>query len=183
MAQIFATDIDGVPFYRLKVSKDGWNFNSINFDATTGVLNSLVDEDKNGNDRGYASIKFFDSNAVELTTQASIDSDCVKTQIDFEAPFDIELIGGKIMVASNPMSNCRLHVIIAPDIPKENGGSKLFIEGLNLKLTGSIASIDGRTPKLLTYDATYHKSKIRLDFCHDIGCKVEMCIAVEGYIQ
>jgi hypothetical protein len=65
------------------------------------------------------------------------------------------------------------------------GGSKEFASGINLKFLAPDSSfeIDGRVTKFLTYDATYHTSKLRIILKHPAGNQSNMQVVIHMYRQ
>ena len=81
-----------------------------------------------------------------------------------DAGIDYAIVGGLVFQAASPNTDVRLGVIAAPYVPKAYGGNVEFGAGINLKYvdkTGNV-QMDGRNPKILTYDATYHTSMLRI---------------------
>jgi hypothetical protein len=137
--------------------------------------------DANGDPLNHATIKFYDDQGTELTTQVDIDANCVKTVLDWEPPWDYEIIGGQFRQQALPPGNIYLGVIAVPDVPAAGGGSIEFVNGVNLKSVGLEDSVrsDGRTSKKLAYDATYHTNKLRFILRHDAGVQHTMDIMME----
>lgn len=161
---IYPTDTDYAPLYRLKITPSGWVYQLHAIEFATSTLNSIYNKDKDGNDLGFTTIKFYDNEGVELTDQEDIDTDCVKTVVNWEPTFDYDIIGGVVKQSSLPSDNVRVWIIGVPDIPAGSGGSKMFLTGgVNLKYMGlEDVKVDGRTPKRLSYNATYHTNKLQI---------------------
>ena len=167
-------DVDGVPLSRTKITKTGWHFQAQSVEFTTSTLNSVYNKDVNGDDLGYTTIKFFDENDDELVagTQIELDTDCIRTEITWEPTSDFEVIGGTLYQSVAPTEDCRIWIIAVPDVPVIYGGSIPFAEGgLNLRRMGigDIMDLDGKTPKLMKYDATYHTNKFKIILRHGVG--------------
>lgn len=174
------TDSDEASLYRLKMAPTGWTYQLASFELTTSKLNSSISLDYEGQSRGDCTIKFYDADDVELTTQGSLDTDCIKTVIDFEPTFDYEIIGGFVSALTVPTTNIRLWVIGVPDIPAAYGGTKVMANGPNFKFK-QIIETDGRVAKRMTYSETYHTNKIRFEFVHNVGLQHEFMINMEYY--
>ena len=180
---IESRDADGSLLARTKITATGWHFQAHSIEWTTSTLASVYNADSSGNDLGFATVKFYDSNDAEITTAPEM-TGCVKTVIDWEPTFDYEMVGGSLHHASVPGSNCRLYVIAVPDIPAAYGGSIFFAQGgINLNHVGATGSIrlDGRAPKRLTYDATNHTNKLRFILKHTAGLVYTGMIVLELY--
>lgn len=181
----FATpiDSDGVALARTKMTQSGWHYQMYGFEFQTATLNSVVNNDVDGSNLGHVSIKFYNNSDVELTagTQLELDLDCVKTVIDFEPPWDYEIIGGQFRQLALPGSDLRMHVVAVPDLTLEQGGSVPFVNNVNLKFVGTedMIQTDGRTSKKLTYDAVYHTNKIRFIFEHGLLLNHKIHLMIE----
>lgn len=176
------TDSDNTALYRLKMSPEGWHYQAHGITFTTATLNSLLNNDETGTDIGDASLTFLDASQIALTTQATIDTSCVATCLDFEPAYDYSIVGGQMFAPSGLTIDLRVHVIAVPDLPSAYGGSKIMVENVNLKnFAGSSLIIDGRTAKRLNYDATLHTNKMRVIINHAILDKKEIHIVWELY--
>lgn len=180
-------DTDGAEIVRIKAAKKGWSFWAVPIEFTTCLLsNNLHCKDVNGNDIAGISYRIYDSNDVQITVPglANINlSTCTKTVIDFEPPFDYEIIGGSVRTNGNIGSDVRLWIVGAPDIPANLGGSKEFASGINLKFLAPDSSfeVDGRVTKFMKYNATYHSGKIRLVLKHPAGAQINIQLVIQVY--
>lgn len=174
-------DSDGSPIARTKMTKSGWHYQLYGLEMQTAKLNSLVDKDVDGSSLSNSTIKFYDNNDTELTTQAELDSSCVKTVIDWEPPWDYEIIGGTFRQLNVPASDTVMHVIAVPDIPAGSGGSIPFVNNINLRFVGTEDRIEanGRTSKHLTYSASLHTNKLRIIVEHNVSVQHRMQIQFE----
>lgn len=179
-------DIDGAPLQRAKITKQGWTqFNCfMEFQASKPVVQhsktkTMVD--------GWATVKCYkmvDAAYVECVDAADALANCVRTVLDWEPDCDYEIIGGEIRALDRPTSNFRVRVIAVPDVPYNSGGSKVMGSGVNLKFYNTRESVhaDGRTVKLLSYNAVYHTNKIRFIADHAQGDTTEVMIKMESYM-
>lgn len=176
-------DSDDAMLVRPKAAKSGWTYHLTAPEFKTSELNSLYHKDTSGNDLGACTAKYYDTNNVELTTQGSCDTDCVKTVFSFEPTWDYEIIGGTIKTFNDITVDMRTWVIAVPDIPAAYGGSKVMVQGVNLKYidpnNGIVA--DGRASKYMTYSATLHTNKLQVVLKHPAGTKEEIMVAFELY--
>lgn len=181
------SDIDGIPFSRLKASKKGWSFWAIPIELTTSTLGgSVYLKDNAGTDIPGVTCKIYDGGNAEITTAGLLNANlntCVKTVLDFEPAFDYEMIGGALRINSNPAQDMRLWIVGAPDIPANMGGSKEFASGVNLKFMApdSAFEIDGRVTKYVTYSAVTHQGKLRVILKHSAGASVNMQFIIHTY--
>ena len=177
-------DSDNMTISRNKVTKTGWTFNRANlkFETSKPGLRyktvALVD-------LPGVTLKLFNAAGTDITAEAQsvLDTDCVKTQLDFEPPYNNEIIAGSLVLLTPPVGEMFLWVIGVPDVPAAYGGSKEFVTGEALHMLGpkQILEIDGRTSKPLTYSAVYHTNKIRATIRHDVGEKVKMQMTYQQF--
>ena len=180
-----ATQTDGNNIQKIRnaMAPPGWHYQARCIDFETSVLASIVNKDHAGADIGDASIALYDNVGTLITVQATADTDCVKTVIDWEPLHDIEIIGGFISPESAISENVYCYIVAVPDVPAGSGGSKPMVNGLNFKFVGSgdRLNVDGRTSKRLNYNATYHTSKLRLIMNHAAGSKFKFHTVYEHY--
>lgn len=169
-------DNDGAEMSRVKMFKSGVAVRFHFFSFKTADLDSLKHRKSDGSTSwGFCTYKLYDSNGDEITDSA-YESNAVKTVIDWEpSSIDYEIVGGKFYQAAPPGSDVYVHVIGVPDIPEGSGGSVAFCSDANLKLmpSGVAFQTDGRVPKTMKYNATYHTSKLRIVFHHGAGIQHE----------
>ena len=175
------TDGEGSLLNKLKMAPKGWTYQLRNIGLKTSTINSLANDDHEGNDLGGVTLKFYDNVDAEITVQGTADTDCVKTVLDIEPAYTYEVIGGWLSVHENITDDIRLYVVGAPDVPEYLGGSKLMIANLNARYIDPSERIllDGRTTKRMTYDAVYHTSKLRLILLHAAGIAKDFQISLE----
>lgn len=177
-------DQTGRPIIRYAATIKGWHYQAHAFEFETCKLNSIYNKDENGNDLGYCDIKFYDDQGTELTTQVSINSDCVKTVVTWKPDFDFEIISGNIRQVSREQFNMYTHVAAkiatgypAPfdwfRVPFTNGG-------INMKYIGADEPLktDGRASKLITASNGDHFEVI---INHDPGNQHQMTLIMEIY--
>lgn len=180
------TDTDGAPLQRTKMTKTGWHYQCHAIEFISSKLASVHNADRTDTDLGFTSIKFYNSSDVELTagTQTELDNNCVKTVITLEQEYDFEIIGGNIYQGSQPSVDVRLWVTAAPDLTVAQGGSVPFCQGgANLKHMGAglVFDIDGKTPKMMAYNATYHTNKFEITLHHPTGHQHAMMMIMKLY--
>ena len=176
-------DTDNALIIRLKAAQAGWTYHLTAPEFTTSTVASLYHKNAAGTDLNECVVKYYDANDVELTTQGSCDTDCVKTVFYFEPTWNYEIIGGTLKTVSTVSENVRCWVIAVPDVPAIYGGSKVMVQGVNLKFIDPNNGIeaDGRATKFMTYNATYHTNKIQLIIKHPAGHKEDLMMAFEVY--
>lgn len=179
-------DIDGAQIVRIKAAKKGWTYFACPIEFKTSTINSLYSKLYDGTNRPGITLKFYDSSNVEVTEPGIMDvneSLIVKTVIDFEPPYDYEVIGGELRINQDitSLQDCRLYIIAVPDISAEMGGSKEMVGGINLKYLApqNMLLVDGRVSKTLIYNATYHTNKLRFVLIHDAGLKIDFHITLD----
>lgn len=114
-----------------------------------------------------------------VTTNKSL---CKETWIDWEPLYSFEVVGGAIFIPSSLAGNdddgWELHVVAAPDYPKEYGGSLQFISNPRLKWRkgGWLEEDQSMNPAETSYVPTYHFTKIRWILKHPLGASSEFQI-------
>jgi hypothetical protein len=136
---------------------------------------------------GWASVKCYklvDAAYAECADAGDATANAVRTVLDWEPLNDYEIIGGEIKALERPTSDFRVTVVAVPDVPYAYGGSKVMGSGVNLKFFNSREAVkaDGRTVKLLSYNATYHTNKIRFIADHAQGDTTQVMIKMETYM-
>jgi hypothetical protein len=173
-------DAEGAVFSRTKAAPAGWHFQLRCVEITTSSVSGCFTENVDGSTSGnFITATFKDIAGNTLTTQESVDTDCVLTIVDFEPSWDYEMIGGQLFQSAAPSSRVVLHVVAVPDVPAAYGGSVEFGKSINLQHIGQAGGInmDGRASKRLTYSATYHTNKLRMTFRHTAGMQ-HSCLLV-----
>lgn len=177
-------DTDGSQIVRPKVTQTGWHFEPRCLTWTTSTHKSMFNEDIDGADIGDAVIKFF-SGSGEITQgelsdetfQALLDTDCIRTIMDFYPTYDMEVIAGSFCKLNDPANPAWAWVTIAPDIPAMYGGSVPFLNGgypLHIYPAGERIPLDGRGSKMLAYDPVYASNKTRVTIKHAAGEKITL---------
>ena len=171
-------DSDGTPLSRAKITATGWHYQLHGIEFETSKLNSLYSKRVDNTDYGFSTLKFYrDVSGVDTLitgddlNQEYLDSNCIKTIIEWEPTHDIEIIGGLVKQYSAPTENIRLWVVGVPDVAAAYGGSKEFAVNINLKFIGieDGVNVDGRAPKKMEYNSTYHTSKVQIILRHPVG--------------
>ena len=162
-------DSDGATISRTKLTTSGWHYHMYGFEFRIGTLNSVVDSG------GFVTIKYYDDDDVELTTQLQIDTDCVKTVVEWTPTYDYDIIGGQVWNRSTLSSDCHMDVKAAPGLADTE-----FIKNINLRyIQNSSISTDGRTPKRMTYISGLKANTFQFTFSHNVGLDHNIQIAME----
>lgn len=181
-------DTDGAQIVRNKAAKRGWSFCSLPFEFETARLNdTLFAQDVTGANRSFITMKAYNASDIEVTTAGLLNANygtITKTVIDFEPPYDYEIIGGDLRTLTSITADVRLWLIAVPDIAAPTG-SKEMGGGINLKFLnpGNVFSVDGRVTKFATYNATYHTNKIRMVFKYPAGTNESLSVVIQLYKQ
>jgi hypothetical protein len=172
-------DEENAPIQRLKMAPSGWTYHIRGIEYQTSTSGSLKNNDHNGNGLGDATLKFYDSQGVETSDM----SQCVKTVLDVEPAHDYEIIGGTAKFLGAFTEDMYMDVIAVPDIPANQGGSKIMVRNINARFVGTEGKIeaDGRVSKLMTYSATYHTNKLRFIARHPAGYAQKTLVMLEMY--
>jgi len=162
----------------------GWHQVYHEIEFQTSKLNSIHDHNWQDQDTGYSSTKFYDAQGQELTTQETIDTDCVESHYDFMPTFSIGIKSGKIAQIVTPNVPVYLWAIGAPgilDICFCNGG-------INLEFVGSkeLVGLDGTGATILPYSHPQlgdgmGTNKIRFIVRHPAGFKHRIQAIFEYY--
>lgn len=187
-------DSDGSVILRNKTTRSGWHYEPRSLDFTTSVAGSLYNRKHDGNlidtgtDYGDCTIKFFNSSGVEISQQSVLDTDCVRTQIDWHPTYEMDIIGATVSALNPPSGNQRAYawVIVAPDIPAQFGGSVPFLAGgWNLRHFAGQGSgttvLNGRGVKTFLPDPVNKTNKFRVVVKHDPGLKIELQFVAEHF--
>jgi len=188
MAQVAipaSRDSDGDAMMRIKYAPTGWHYQVHVIEFETCKLSSAYEKKSTLVDYGFVTLKFYKADDTEITDQPTLDTDCVRTQVDFEPTHDYEIVGGLVSQITQPTTDVRIWLIGAPDIPEVMGGNKAFLTGYNLafQAAGVVFGINGRSSKYLPYDAVYHSGKMRTVVRTDAGIKHRIMAAFEIYKQ
>lgn len=189
-------DSDNAPLSRKKVAPTGWSYQMRSFEFETSKYKSFWEEEPDGTDPGFCAMSFFDDQDDELSYQQTgheseteaqfqvrLDDDCVKTIATWVPNFDYEMIGGTMRQKTVPNDNLRMWVIAVPDLTPAQGGTKVFVNGVNMYYLEASESVvaDGRASKKLTYDATYHTNKLQFILKHNTGYNHKLNMIVEFF--
>ncbi len=182
----FQTEDENAQLVRLKYAPIGWHYQAHCLEVTTSTVGGLYSKKHDGTDTGFSTLKFYRADGTEITSglQADLDLDCVKTRIVWQANHSFEIISGQIRNLIDPLDNdVRLDVVVAPHIPYAYGGTKVFIQKLNLKYIREKTELktDGRASKTITYDPVNFSHRFHFDLTHAAGSKTSHMIALEFY--
>lgn len=177
------TDGDGYMLQRPKMAPKGWTFQARAIEFETAKLGSIYNKKHDGSNWNDATLKFYDDEDNELTTQGDILASGVKTVLDWEPLYDYEVVGGFLSRITTISQDVRCHIIAIPDLTEGQGGSKLMVSGINLQYIddGDRLTVDGRTSKRLNYNATYHTNKLRIQLDHPAGSQNKLMVVFEHY--
>jgi len=170
-------DSDGANLARLKITKTGWGLQCHAIQLETSKLSSVYSKDADGDDYGFASLKFYNASDEELTEQSAIDSGCVRTDLLWEPDYDIEMIGGELWQQTAPTGNVYMWFF------HEYSGHEFCSGGMNAKFIPApgCKKMDGRAPKLLPYNATYHTGRMVFRCRHSIGAQHKLMLVLEFF--
>lgn len=178
-----ARDTEGALLSRNKITKTGWHYQPHALSFKTAKLASIYNKNVAGNDLGFSTIKLYKSNGDEIT-DSLYENLCVKTVVEWMPTHDYEIVGAKFYQDSTLDTDIYMWVIGVPDIPAQYGGSIPFGQGgVNLRwvASGQGLNTDGRSSKLLVYDATNKTNKFQLVFKHNAGVQHDCMMVWEIY--
>lgn len=178
-------DTENANLSRLKYAPVGWAYQAHSIEVNTSTLSGVKNLKADGTSTGFATIKFYKADGTEITSglQSDLDTLCVKTRVTWEPNHSIEVISGMVMNYESTAQNIFLNAIVAPHIPAAYGGSKVFVQSLNLKYIGAKCQVrtDGRASKHIAYDATNLSHRWQFDITHPAGTKHEILVMLEFY--
>lgn len=146
---------DGRQVVRTAATRKGWHYQAHAFEIEINKLGSVVNVDEDGNDLGFCELKVYDEDGDECTTQASADTDGVKTVVTWKPDFDFEIVSGSFRQDTKETQECRLFIAakIATGLAAPNDWLKIYFGqgGVNLNFIGADEALktDGRAPKLM----------------------------------
>jgi len=185
--EIKNTEIDeqGRQITRIAAGQKGWVYFAHPIEFETSQLNSLYEKTSAEAARNICTLKFYDVNNVELTTQQDIDSSCVKTRILFKPQYDYELIAGSLQQIEAPASDVRIWVLGGI---VDLGGPyvKEFAGGINMRFYGSNEAVktDGRAAKYMAKDIAgvpFQANQLEVVVRHSVGFKHKLLLMLEYF--
>jgi hypothetical protein len=177
-------DTDNAQIVRIKAAKKGWTYTATAFEFITAQIGSMIALNVDASSKSWVTLKIYDAAGVEITDPA-LQSNAVRTHVDFEPPYDYEVIGGEMRITPALSTDMRLFIIAVPDVPYAYGGSRVMAENLNLRflLPGNMFQVDGRVSKFLQASSTNHTNKLRLVFWHAAGVQENLMVTIEHFRQ
>jgi len=182
---IIEADPDGRQIVRSATTSKGWRYLAHVLEVQTSTVGGCFSQDWQGSSRADFTLKFYDDQDQELTTQQDLDSSCVKTVLTLSPDYDYDIIGGNIHQYSTPTENVRLWVVAgAPELGA--AGVKEFVGGLNMKYMGINEQIqtDGRSSarmKKVTEGVPYNTNQMQYIIKHPAGIKHDLMLVVEYF--
>jgi len=187
------SDSDGSRIYRPKVTKTGWHYEPRFISYQVGVYGSLNNKLPGNQDIGDAVLKFYNQAGVELVKggeesdvafQARLDTDCVKTFMDWWPQYSWDAIGCIFKIMSVPTASDLLWVVAAPDFPANLGGSVYLCNGgvpLNFFSEKETIYLNGRGSKIMEFVPGVPTTKLRAIVEHAVGSRPKLLFAYEHY--
>ena len=175
-------DADGAVLTRPKMAAAGRHYQLHGMSFTTAGWGSMKQIDAKVVDRQYAQLSFYDHDDVECSGTAEMYKVCT-TRVDWEPPFDYEIMGGKFHQYGSPSGELILNVVALPDIPAAMGGNVEFVLATDLRFIGPDTGLEilGHTTSELKY-SPYHTNKISMTFHHASGIQHEMFIGFDIFV-
>jgi len=194
------SDSEGRPFMKMVATTPEWHYSPRALDFYTSRVGSLFNRSHLGDgtvagstDIGDGWLNFYDASNTEIVKgaeesvedfQIRVTANCTKTTMSFENTVDYDVFGAKVMVLESPTSPAYLWAIAAPDVPKEYGGSVVFMGGgMNLMFFRDKSEYvyDGKTSSTIRYDSNYHSGKILLLVKHAVGAQIGIQFILQYY--
>lgn len=154
-----------------RLLKDDWFLQHREFEFNLSTMNSVHDKDRNGNDLGDTTLKFYDASWTELTTQAAIDAGCVHTVVRFQPSTEYGVKACYCTQIVQPTSNIYAYVsLVTPtELPSPNP-SAVFAPmgngGFNMAFVAPAGRIGLDEPSYIFLQAAQY---IRWQFDHAVG--------------
>jgi hypothetical protein len=162
-----ARDASGRKLIRGAATIDGWHYQLLSVEVTTGKYGGFYNKDYSETDLGFVTHKIYDASNAEITSGAG-EGAAVRTEVWIRPSHDYEVVGAVFGQATPSSSDVRMWVIGLPGI----ANIKFATGGINLKHAGDdvYQLVDGRAGKYLQYvpgvvDANSFKIILR----HDAG--------------
>lgn len=173
-------DSDGAPMSRVKVAPSGWSYQLRMSEFQTSVVGSLINRDAELRDLSDVTLTLYDALGVRITAP-ELAIGCVKTVLDIEPQYDYYVVGGNIKMGETPNNTTFVNVVGVPDIPAQFGGSKIFVQNVNLRYVMMERGVeaDGRAAKWLKYDPVLHTNKLRFIIHHEAGYRLPIAVFLE----
>ena len=198
-------DDSGREVIRTAATDKGWAYLAHPIEFETSNINSVFSENWKGESRGECSLRFYDDQGAELTTQNDIDSSCVETRLTIKLGHDFDIVSGKLEQHQQPLGNngkltdLRLYTLIGifdqngvafdPDGPGTAWSEQVteFVGGVNLKYfnTNQELQTDGRAGKklfqIVNDQIPFDQNQMQLILKHEAGFKHELMVILEYF--
>jgi hypothetical protein len=117
-----------------------------------------------------------------------VNSEAKETWIDWMPQYSYEVRGGSVYIPtelSGDLNAWEIHVVGAPDIPKEYGGCLNFLANPKIKWNrgAKVECNSELDPAEVTYIPGMPANKIRFIFKHPVGAQIEFQIHLNLYID
>lgn len=137
-----------------KFAPDGWHQQYFETEFETSKLNSIHEKDWENVDIGFSSLKFYNAAGDLITTQAELDTDCVRTDLLWMPTTDYSIKSGFIAQMVVPDENVYVWAL-GVDLDAAYGGPQaVFAEGgMNLRYVDARMKVglDGVAATVLSY--------------------------------
>jgi len=175
--QKYTLDTDNAILSRTKITKTGWGLVCHTIGIETSTLGSLHDVGEAGSDYGFGTLKFYDDEDTELTEQSAIDTDCVKTVLEWEPTNTYEVIGGEMY------NGAKIDTPFYVWFKHPYSGHEFCTGGFDMSFLPAYGkkTMDGRAPKELPYYPGAGITKVRLTARHNAGVKQKLQLVLELY--
>lgn len=181
----YEVDAQGRQIVRAAAGQKGWTYLGENVLIETSNLNSLDSTDYLGNTVSGMSLKFYDVNNVELTTQQDLDTSCVKTELTVSPAYDYEILGGTLRQITRPSTKVKLWTV-GGILQLGANYTKEMVRNVDLRFLSPDDHIDtdGRASKYMKKDidgVPYQANQLKFILKHEAGIKHELLINIEYF--
>lgn len=176
-------DDDGATMVHPKMAATGRHYQLHGMTFTTATEGSFKQLDENHNNLNYGTMEFRDNDRAVISGIENMHKVCC-TVVDWEPPFDYEIMGGMFHQRAMPSGELILNVTALPDIPAANGGNIRFVVSSDLRFIGPDTGLHvlGHTTSELTHDPVLHTNKLRMTLHHGSGVQHDMYMAFEIFV-
>lgn len=180
----YEVDEQGRQIIRAAAGQKGWVYFAHPIEFQTAKLDSLFEKTSSGANRSISSIKFYDTNNVEVT-DAQYESTIVKTVVLFKPSYDYELIAGSIQQIQSPITDVRIWVL-GGIVELGSAYMKEFAGGINMAFYGANEPVktDGRSAKYMKKDIVgvpYQANQLQIIVTHEAGIQHKLSLTLEYF--
>lgn len=177
-------DPDGASVVNPKLATQGRNYQSLFASSVLGKYAGIISKDISNADSGLFIQKIYDAEEIEITDSTN-EGNAILTTIEWKPTHSYDIQGFCVYQANQPASDIFLNAIQAHNIPLELGGTKVVIQGYNLRL-GPFGNRGvnwvGDSTTTVEYDPNYLSHESILKIYHPTNTSHEILIEIIWYV-